>query len=362
MKRSVRIISLVLAFVIMAGLVTGVAIWSANYEAPTEQKYEPGVYIDGQRVADPGVILTVGEHDILFPEYRQIYYSVKDYVTMMYGAEYWESDPDGDRAYYLASSIENTFKETYAWGAIAAEMGIELTEEEKQSTLDTIAEQKASLEGGDAEWAERAYALDEEDYVRVVNMQKLALKTQTELSAQLQQENEGELTSGIMTAEHILIPFNEEEEDKTVAEAEALETAAQILYEINAAEDPEAEFKTQRALYQDNDPGQPDEGYTFTKDLFISENGNGKMADEFSAGTAALKVGEISQPIHTEFGYHIIHRLPLNEANVEENYDTYVGDVINRLSAQRLEEEKEKLSIEGGEYYDRIRLNLETIH
>ena len=46
------------------------------------------------------------------------------------------------------------------------------------------------------------------------------------------------------------------------------------------------------------------EGYTFT---------TGEMVHEFEAGAKALKPGEISPPIQSQFGYHLILRLPLDE-------------------------------------------------
>jgi PPIC-type peptidyl-prolyl cis-trans isomerase-like protein len=44
----------------------------------------------------------------------------------------------------------------------------------------------------------------------------------------------------------------------------------------------------------------------------------GMMVPEFSNATAALKPGEISQPVESKFGFHIIQRLPFAEANKQQ--------------------------------------------
>ncbi len=68
------------------------------------------------------------------------------------------------------------------------------------------------------------------------------------------------------------------------------------------------------------DPGAayyPD-GYVFTK---------GEMVEEFEKATFALEIDKISEPVKSEFGYHIIKRLPLPELSedVEKNIYLNIG-------------------------------------
>ena len=40
----------------------------------------------------------------------------------------------------------------------------------------------------------------------------------------------------------------------------------------------------------------------------LGEFGPGQMVAPFEHATAATAIGEISQPVQTQFGYHLIHR------------------------------------------------------
>ena len=44
------------------------------------------------------------------------------------------------------------------------------------------------------------------------------------------------------------------------------------------------------------------DGYVFSK---------GEMIDAFETAAYSLKIGEISKPVKSEYGYHIVKRLPL---------------------------------------------------
>ncbi|RKL62529.1 peptidylprolyl isomerase [Thermoanaerobacteraceae bacterium SP2] len=89
------------------------------------------------------------------------------------------------------------------------------------------------------------------------------------------------LPSPEIRASHILVPTEDE--------------ANKVLAEIKAGED----FAELAKKYS-TDPGSKDKGGD------LGYFGKGKMVPEFEKAAFALKQGEVSQPVKTQFGYHII--------------------------------------------------------
>lgn len=112
---------------------------------------------------------------------------------------------------------------------------------------------------------------------------------------------EGEVEN-IWTAGHILV------KDKALAD--------QLYAQLQA--DP-GQFATLQAQYSED--GRDDNGdlhataYTFGPDYMVSE---------FEEGTKALQPGEIGAPVESQYGWHIIQRLPLDR---EEGWSTFAGQV-----------------------------------
>lgn len=126
--------------------------------------------------------------------------------------------------------------------------------------------------------------------------------------------------AGVYHAKHILIkaePTTDADGNVTDDGMDAAQAQAQEIYDqLLAAEDPMTLFDQLMTEYTDdvdssgNVNGGTD-GYTF---------GPGEMVDEFYEGTKALGEGEISQPVQSQYGYHIILRL---SADNEAGYDKY---------------------------------------
>ncbi len=99
------------------------------------------------------------------------------------------------------------------------------------------------------------------------------------------------------SVKHILIKTKTEEApEEGLSDEEALAKATDIANRAKGGED----FDALVAEFNE-DPGASENGYTF---------GPGEMVEAFETTSFAMKIGEISDPVKTEYGYHVIKRIP----------------------------------------------------
>lgn len=160
--------------------------------------------------------------------------------------------------------------------------------------------------------------------------------------------------AGVLHAKHILIkaePVTDEEGNVTDDGMAAAQAQAQELYDqLLSAEDPMTLFDQLMAENTDDVDSSGNvnggtEGYTF---------GPGEMVDEFYEGTKALAEGEISQPIQSQYGYHIILRLSAdNEAGYDKYAQVKMQDQIDQWMDEAQVERSETLeSLDLQAFYD----------
>lgn len=139
--------------------------------------------------------------------------------------------------------------------------------------------------------------------------------------------------------------------DADKLEEAAAQAQAQELYDqLLSAEDPMTLFDQLMTEYTDdvdssgNVNGGTD-GYTF---------GPGEMVDEFYNGAKALGEGEISEPIQSQYGYHIILRLSAdNQAGYDKYAQVKMQDQIDQWMDEAQVERAEELdSLDLQAYYD----------
>ena len=160
--------------------------------------------------------------------------------------------------------------------------------------------------------------------------------------------------AGVLHAKHILIkaePVTDADGNVTDDGMAAALTEAQGLYDqLMAAEDPMTLFDQLMTEHTDDVDASGNvnggtEGYTF---------GDGEMVTEFYEGTKALAEGEISQPIQSPYGYHIILRLSAdNEAGYDKYAQVKMQDQIDQWMDEAQVERSETLeSLDLQAFYD----------
>lgn len=148
--------------------------------------------------------------------------------------------------------------------------------------------------------------------------------------------------SGQYKAKHILLATidldtREPLDDETIAQKKA--TADDLLAQLRAAEDPVALFDELMHQYsEDTGLATNPDGYTTSK---------GAMVEPFETAALALQSGEISDVVESEFGYHIILRLPMDPADFRE-------ECISAQMSKLLTLEQERLGFTKTAAFDKL--------
>ena len=157
--------------------------------------------------------------------------------------------------------------------------------------------------------------------------------------------------SGQYRAKHILLATidldtREPLDEEAVAQKKAL--ADELLSQLRTAQEPIVLFDQLMNEYSEDSglAANPD-GYTTRK---------GEMVAPFENAALALKSGEISDVVESEFGYHIILRLPMDP-------DDFRAECISSLMNDKIDQERERLGVEKtaaitelnvGEFWEKV--------
>lgn len=113
---------------------------------------------------------------------------------------------------------------------------------------------------------------------------------------------------------HILVKIDDTATDKAAAEAAALAKATDIAKQLKA--DPNNTDLWNTLAKTSDDPGSKDAGGE------IGWSSQGNLVAEYEAATKALTVGQITDPVKTSFGFHVIQ--------LEERRGPEVNPLIQR--------------------------------
>ncbi len=145
-----------------------------------------------------------------------------------------------------------------------------------------------------------------------------------ELQAYYEERKQALLTREQRRASHILIQVAADADEKTLNEAKA--KAEDVLRQIRAGGD----FAQLAKKYSD-DPGSAAQG----GDLGFFARG--VMAPEFDETVFSQKVGDVSEPVKTQFGFHIIKLDEIRGSEIPKLEDVR-ADLVRELKQRKIDE------------------------
>ena len=259
---------------------------------------------------------------------------VENYINTMatYGLSVswddpWSQDSAETYAEFVTANAEEQIKQVNSVEDFAAENNVVLSDEILAEMDEQLKSTIASVCGEDAteedfnEYLDQAY-LTRELYDRMNKINYLYQQGYTQLYGET-----GELVddaaaiayledNDYISANHILLmtvdsATGEALDEETIAAQE--QKAQEIAKELQAIEDPQllltrfAELKEEYC--EDTGKATYPDGYTFTP---------GTMVTEFEDASNALEDYQVSDPVLTSYGYHVIIRLPFDPDRVVE--------------------------------------------
>ena len=299
------------------------------------------LYIDGEEIdTEDLVMFTVNGIDVPFDEYRYVYHFVDSYYFSGGSTAFWEANSD-----YFQMLLDYTeqYLLSYYWGPIyAKEYGFDLTAEDLAAIEDEMDENRSYFESEEEfEEALAASYFSVDLLKRFTELEVMCDRAFEELFNKegapygaSDDEIRAELDNDYRLVYHVLIANDhfdgvEGYEDYTEEELKqaAYDYACEIAERIRNGEDI-----YDLAQLDGDDPGMYDntDGYFFTY---------GEMVESFEDASFALAVGEVSDPVESDFGYHVIQRLDQSEY-IQNNWDDvrelYLYSVVDTVVDEML--------------------------
>ena len=298
-------------------------------------------------------------------------YLVRIYAN--YGAELlWSDVAEEDGTTYADLAVDGAADAIRQFATIegfAKANGIELTEDNREAIAQQEALDMATYCGPDATEADfEAYLADRymsrEMYDRINTVNALYQEGFRKLYGENGEVLEDEAAlqyledNGYISASHILLmtvdPATGEKLDDAAIEEKAA-TARRLAEELQAIEDPQELLERFRQLKEEycEDTGKTvyPAGYTFT---------HRTMVTEFEDACNALEPYEVSDPVQSSYGYHIIMRLPPDPDallfNSSADPITARATAANAEYGQRLQAYMDGLEVEYAEGFEKPNL------
>lgn len=324
------------------------------------------------------VVAVVDGKDVTWGEYFYLYFSqakqIENYfntMVMYYGfAPDWDSHVEDDSgetyADIVPESVESTLKQIHAIEGLAAKLNVELTDEQLEAIRTQEEEDIVGAVG------EGATAEDFNAYIETIFLPRSLYDRMNRVNYLYRQGfveaygANGELVEDgtalqyladneYMAATHILLmtidPATYAALDEETVEAKKAQ-AEEIAAELQAIEDDAerlARFVELKTEYcEDSGKARYPDGYTFLP---------GTMVAGFEETVLSLEDYQVSDPLLSDYGYHVIMRLPLDpDATIEFSSDGTAlsarSKVANESYGKDLQDYFDSLTVEYKEGFE----------
>ena len=290
---------------------------------------------------DDRVIMKVGGFDVTVDEYNYFYLNAKHDLDQ--GLEsYWAEHPGA--AEQLRDTVVEMLRIRFAVDALAKECGIKLDSDDKDA-INAEAEAVAEYYGGDDAFmvilAESNMTGDVYYDLTAQSMldEKLRDFYLEEFTGLIKADDETllrDIQTNFIRVKQVLIS-NDLNDDILANKA----TAEKVQKLAAKGEDFDALIKE----YSEDTAQDEVNGRYFT---------HGMMLEPFEEAAYALEVGGISEVVESVVGYHVIQRLPLEDAYIDEYFEELRDLYKNRVYNEKLDEVGASLEVEYTEVYDEV--------
>lgn len=302
---------------------------------------------------DNQVVMSINGQDVYADQYVSYLSIIAKDMEQTYNVDesIWTDEEYGESYNQVAAIYaKNQILFDYAVNKLAEENGI-VIDKEAQKQLDNERKEEISDMGGAAAYSItlREYGCTDRAYRQIEKTSYLSSKLYDYYFGENGvQKTEGEVydyfKENYITAAHVLRktvddyrnPLSDEEIEQKHKEAEELKS--QI---ANGAD-----FMTiSREQNEDGGVQLNPDGYTFKE---------GDMVTEFYEAAKNLEENQVSDIVETDYGYHIIKRLPLDENYYTENEEEITEDFYESRYSEIIENATEDADIETKDILDEI--------
>lgn len=289
-------------------------------------------------------VMTVDGEKIDYETYRYYYLNCK--ASFDNGdPSYWETEEGKGKLQELKDEVQKELNYEIAAMHMAKENGVEFTEEDEKTLNENISYMDAQYRM----YYQVSFAQALSTYNMTLNSYGWLYRYETLVDGLFQKLSDPEngavdfdeekvaaRAADYYYVKHILYSFDTTSEADALAKAQAtLET----LKVITNAE--ELEDKFDELIVSDSaDYAEGGANYYFFVD--------GDMVPEFEEATKALAEGALSEPVKSEYGYHIILRLPIDMEKFKT--EVYASECVQNM----IQERSEKLTVETTEFFENL--------